>query len=64
MPLTTAERQRAYRERHFGPDGKRVRRELIWSAAADAKLRRIARLRGLTATAVLEELIKAVKLKS
>jgi hypothetical protein len=64
MPLTTAERQRAYRERHLGPDGERVRRELIWSAAADAKLRRIARHRGLTIVAMLEELVKAVKLRS
>ena len=58
MGMTNAERQRAYRERHLGAGGEKVRREIIWDAAADARLRRLARHRELPVTEALEDLVR------
>ena len=56
MPLTNAEKQRAYRERHLGADGEKARIQLFLSATAKAQLDRLARHKGYTVTALIEEL--------
>jgi hypothetical protein len=56
MTLTNAERQRAYRERHLGADGEKVRAQVFLSAHAMAQLRRLARRKRYTVTAMIEEL--------
>jgi hypothetical protein len=56
MPLTNAEKQRAYRERHLGTDGEKARIQLFLSASAKAQLDRLARHKGYTVTAMVEEL--------
>ena len=58
MALNNAERQRAYRERHLGIDGTKVRVGLILDVGAAAGLRRLARHRGTTVTKVIEELTR------
>jgi hypothetical protein len=55
MPLTNAERQHAYRERHLGVDGEKKRVQLFLSAHARAQLDRLACHRGYTVTALIEE---------
>jgi hypothetical protein len=54
--LTNAERQRAFRERHLGVGGEKVRVELILERDAAAQLRRLARHRGLSVAEVVEQL--------
>jgi hypothetical protein len=56
MAMSSAEKQHAYRERHLGVDGSKVRVELILDAHAAAQLRRLAGHRGLPVTAVVEQL--------
>jgi hypothetical protein len=56
VPLTNAERQQAYRERHLGVDGEKVRAQVFLSARAMAQLRRLARRKRYTVTAMIEEL--------
>jgi hypothetical protein len=57
MPLTNAEKQRAYRERHLGVGGGKARIQLFLSTSARAQLDRLARRKGYTVTAVIEELV-------
>jgi hypothetical protein len=55
MPMTNAERQQAYRDRHLG-DGREKRRiQLLLSAGTRAQLARIARHKRYTVTALIEE---------
>jgi hypothetical protein len=56
MPLTNAERQQAYRERHLGVDGEKVRAQVFLSVNAMAQLRRLARRKRYTVTAMIEEI--------
>jgi predicted DNA-binding ribbon-helix-helix protein len=56
MALTNAEKQARYRERHLGVEGKKARIQLFLSATAKAQLDRLARHRGYTITALIEEL--------
>ncbi len=55
MPLTNAERQQAYRERHLGRHGEKARIQLFLSAHARAQLDRLARHKDYTVTALIEE---------
>jgi macrodomain Ter protein organizer (MatP/YcbG family) len=57
MPLTNAEKQRAYRERHLGVDGGKARIQLFLSTSTKAQLGRLARRKGYTLTALIEELV-------
>ncbi len=52
MPLTNAEKQRAYRERHLGANGSKTRVQLFLSASTKAQLDRLARHKGYTVTAL------------
>jgi hypothetical protein len=56
MPLTNAEKQRAYRERHLRADGEKARIQLFLSATAKAQLDRLARHKDYTVTALVEEM--------
>jgi predicted DNA-binding ribbon-helix-helix protein len=56
MALTNAEKQARYRERHLGIDGEKTRVQLFLSVEAKAQLERVARHRGYTVTALVEEL--------
>ena len=60
MPLTNAEKQRAYRERHLRADGEKARIQLFLSATAKAQLDRLARHKDYTVTALVEEMAAAV----
>jgi hypothetical protein len=53
VTLTNAEKQARYRERHVGFDG-----ELNLNAGTRAKMGRLARRRGYTITALVEELVE------
>jgi hypothetical protein len=55
MPLTNAERQRAYRERHLGDHGEKRRIQLFLGTSTRAQLDRLARHRRYTVTALIEE---------
>ena len=57
MPLTNAEKQARYRERHLGVDGEKVRVGLNLNAGTRAKMDRLARHQGYTITALVEELV-------
>lgn len=52
MPMTNAERQQAYRERHLGDDGEKRRIQLFLNASTRAQL---ARHKCYTVTALIEE---------
>jgi hypothetical protein len=56
MPLTNAEKQARYRERHLGTDGEKARIQLFLCASAKAQLDRLARHKGYSVTALIEEL--------
>jgi hypothetical protein len=56
MALTNAEKQARYRERHLGIEGEKARLQLFLSAATRAQLDRLARHKGYTVTALIEEL--------
>jgi hypothetical protein len=53
-----AEKQARYRERHLGVDGEKVRVGLNLNAGTRAKMGRLARHRGYTITALVEELVE------
>jgi hypothetical protein len=57
MPLTNAEKQRAYRERHLGIRGGKTRIQLFLSTGTRAQLGRLAHRKGYTVTALIEELV-------
>jgi predicted DNA-binding ribbon-helix-helix protein len=61
MPLTNAEKQRAYRERHLGIRGGKTRIQLILSTSTRAQLERLARRKGYTVTALIEELVASAE---
>ncbi len=56
MALTGAERQRRYRARHLGIEGKKERLQLFIGIGAEAKLKRLALHRGYTVTKMVEVL--------
>ena len=56
MPLTAAEKQQRYRERHLGVHGAKDRIQLFISVQAKAQLGRLARHHGYTVTKVIETL--------
>lgn len=56
MGMTSAERQRAYRQRHL-KDGIRERINLVVSVSTKRKLERLARHYGVTQVAMLERLL-------
>jgi len=58
VTLTNAEKQARYRERHLGVDGEKVRVGLNLNAGTRAKMGRLARHRGYTITALVEELVE------
>jgi hypothetical protein len=58
VTLTNAEKQARYRERHLGADGEKVRVGLNLIAGTRAKMGRLARHRGYTITALVEELVE------
>jgi predicted DNA-binding ribbon-helix-helix protein len=59
MAFTNSEKQARYRERHLGIDGEKVRVGLILNATTRTKMERLARHKGYTITALVEELIKS-----
>jgi hypothetical protein len=61
MALTNAEKQARDRERHLGVDGEKVRVGPNPDAGIRAKMERLARHRGYTRTALVEELIKSAE---
>jgi len=56
MALSNAEKQARYRERHLGRHGEKARVQLFLSIGARAQLGRLARRKGYTVTALIEEL--------
>ncbi len=61
MALTNAEKQARYRERHLGVDGGKSRVGLILDATTRAKMDRLARYKGYTITALVEELVESAE---
>jgi hypothetical protein len=61
MALTNIEKQARYRERHLGPDGEKVRVGLILNAKTRAQMGRLARHKGYTITALVEELVEGAE---
>jgi hypothetical protein len=59
VTLSNAEKQARYRERHLGVDGEKVRVGLNLNAGTRAKMGRLARHRGYTITALVEELVES-----
>jgi hypothetical protein len=57
VALTNTEKQARYRERHLGVDGEKARVGLILNASTRAQMGRLARYRGYTITALIEELV-------
>jgi hypothetical protein len=55
MPLTGAQKQARYRERHLGKKGTKIALHLFVEATTRAKLRRLARHKGCTMSALIEE---------
>jgi predicted DNA-binding ribbon-helix-helix protein len=58
VTLTNAEKQARYRERHLGADGEKMRVGVNLDAATRTKMGRLARHRGYTITALVEELVE------
>jgi hypothetical protein len=58
VPLTNAEKQARYRERHLGIDGEKMRVGLNLNVGTGTKIFRLARHRGYTITAFVEELVE------
>lgn len=56
MALSTAERQKRYRERHLGGEGAKECLQLFISISARAQLGRLARHHGYTVTKMVEVL--------
>jgi hypothetical protein len=61
MAMTNAEKQRAYRERHLGFSGEKSRMQLVLNVHAKFQLERVARHRGYSVTALVEELAEQVE---
>jgi hypothetical protein len=61
VTLTNAEKQARYRERHLGVDGEKVRVGLNLNTDTRAKMGRLARHRGYTITALVEERIESAE---
>jgi hypothetical protein len=61
MPMTSAEKQRAYRERHLGFYGEKSRVQLVLSVHAKFQLERLARHKGYSVTALVEEMAAAAE---
>jgi predicted DNA-binding ribbon-helix-helix protein len=61
MALSNSEKQARYRERHLGVDGEKVRVGLILNATTRAKMDRLARHKGYTITALVEELVESAE---
>jgi hypothetical protein len=61
MVMTNAEKQRAYRDRHLGFHGEKSRMQLVLSVRARFQLERIARHKGYSVTALVEELAAEVE---
>src|SRR5437660_10962146 len=58
MALTSAEKQRRYRERHLGVHGSKERIQIFVSVQTKAQLGRLARHYGYTITRIIEDLVK------
>ncbi|MGA7325293.1 MAG: hypothetical protein WBX25_12590 [Rhodomicrobium sp.] len=56
MPLTSAEKQRAYRARHLGVDGTKVRLQLLISLECEAQIKLLAAHHGYSITRMVEVL--------
>jgi hypothetical protein len=61
MPLTNAEKQHAYRERHLGIRGGKTRIQLFLSTGTRAQLGRLARRKRYTVTGLIEELVASAE---
>ena len=61
MAMTNAEKQRVYRERHLGFNGEKSRMQLVLSVRARFRLERVARHKGYSVTALVEELAAQVE---
>jgi hypothetical protein len=61
MALTNTEKQARYRERHLGVNGEKARVGLILDAGTRAQMSRLARHRGYTITALVEELVASAE---
>jgi predicted DNA-binding ribbon-helix-helix protein len=61
MALSNSEKQARYRERHLGVDGEKARVGLILNATTRAKMNRLARHKGCTITALVEELVESAE---
>jgi hypothetical protein len=57
MPLSNSEKQARFIERHLGVNGEKARVGLILNATTRTKMSRIARHKGYTITAMIEELV-------
>jgi hypothetical protein len=57
MPLTSAQKQARYRERHLGKDGTKIALHLFVEATTRAKLKRLSRHKDRTITALIEDLV-------
>jgi hypothetical protein len=55
VPLTSAHKQARYRERHLGKGGTKIALHLFVEATTRAKLIRLARYKGCTMPALIEE---------
>jgi hypothetical protein len=55
MALTNAEKQARHRERHLGENGTKMALHLFVEATTKAKLKRLARHKGCTMPALIEE---------
>ena len=56
MALSSAQKQRRYRERHLGKDGEKVRLQAFISFQTEARLQRLARHHGYSITALIEKI--------
>jgi macrodomain Ter protein organizer (MatP/YcbG family) len=61
MALSNSEKQARYRERHLGAGGEKARVGLILDATTRAKMARLARHKGYTITALVEELVESAE---
>jgi hypothetical protein len=61
MALSNTEKQARYRARHLGVDGEKARVGLIIDASIRAKMDRLARHKGYTITALVEELVESAE---
>jgi hypothetical protein len=61
MPLTSAQKQARYRERHLGKDGTKIALHLFVEATTRAQLRRLSRHRDRAITALVEELVASAE---